>query len=48
LAVADNKKEAPVGATETNSMEVVLIAMVNAEVNGKESLEEEELSDEGS
>ncbi len=44
LAVVDNKKEAPAGATAPSSTEVV----VNAEVNGVESLVEEESSDEGS
>jgi hypothetical protein len=53
LAVAENKKStankaaAPVGATMMNSKKVLVNTMVITEVNGEESSEEEETSDEG-
>jgi hypothetical protein len=45
-SVTENKKdtaneaEAPVGATTTNSKEVLINAVVNSDVNGEESSEE--------
>jgi preprotein translocase subunit SecG len=49
LAVADKKKEVPLaGATAPSYTEAVVNAMVNAALNGVESLVEEESSDKGS